>query len=881
MLEKTFDPSDIEESRYKKWEDSGAFRANVDSNAAPYTIMMPPPNVTGSLHVGHALNHILQDILCRYKRMKGYDVLWQPGTDHASIAVHMVLENQLAEEGLTRFKLGREEFMERAWKWKEFSHGNITTQLRRLGTTPDWERERFTMDEGLSKAVLKSFVQLYKEGLIYRAERLVNWDPQRQTVISDLEVNMKEVKGKLWHIQYPLEGEEATTITVATTRPETMLGDVAIAVNPEDERYKHLVGKYAVLPLVGRLIPIVADEYADPEHGSGAVKITPAHDFNDFEVGSRHNLESINIFDEKAHLNENVPEEFRGLERFEARKKILEELEAQDLLVEVEDIKHSVPYGERSGVVIEPFLTLQWFCDAPTLAKPAAQAVRDGRTNFVPKQYENMYFAWVDNQLPWCISRQLWWGHQIPAWYGPNGDVFVAESEEDALDQAEEAYGEKVNITRDDDVLDTWFSSALWPFSTIGWPDDTKELSRYFPGDTLVTGFDIITFWVSRMMMMSLHFMDEVPFKDVYIHALVRDEKGQKMSKSKGNVIDPLEMIDKFGTDSLRFTIASMAAQGRDIHLSEQRIEGYRNFTTKIWNAVRYAEMKECKVDPNFDPSAVTLPVNKWIIQSVKRASEQVEASLDQYRFNDAAMTLYQFVWNTFCDWYLEATKPLLNELDETGQNEIKATTAWVIQQITLLLNPFIPFVTEEINEQFVGSHEMLLGQKWPDYTSITFDQEIEDEINWMIRVITDIRSIRADMNVPVKAQPPLLIKDGSEVTQKRIDTYRVIIQQMARLAEIGRTDTVPNGAIQSVLDEVTLILPIADLIDLGQERTRLQKEIDRLNTEIKHFENKLSNERFVANAPEEVVEEQRMKKSEAETAKEKLSNALKQLEAA
>ena len=881
MLEKTFDPSDIEESRYQKWESSGAFRANVESNATPYTIMMPPPNVTGSLHVGHALNHILQDILCRYKRMKGFDVLWQPGTDHASIAVHMVLENQLAEEGLTRFKLGREEFMERAWKWKEFSHGNITTQLRRLGTTPDWERERFTMDDGLSKAVLKSFVQLYKEGLIYRAERLVNWDPQRQTVISDLEVNMKEVKGKLWHIQYPLEGDEATTITVATTRPETMLGDVAIAVNPKDERYRHLVGKYAVLPLVGRLIPIVADEYADPEHGSGAVKITPAHDFIDFEVGSRHNLESINIFDEKAHLNENVPEEFQGLERFEARKKILEELEAQDLLVEVEDIKHSVPYGERSGVVIEPFLTLQWFCDAPTLAKPAAQAVRNGRTKFVPKQYENMYFAWVDNQLPWCISRQLWWGHQIPAWYGPNGDVFVAESEEDALAQAEEAYGEKVKLTRDEDVLDTWFSSALWPFSTIGWPDETKELSRYFPGDTLVTGFDIITFWVSRMMMMSLHFMDEVPFKDVYIHALVRDEKGQKMSKSKGNVIDPLEMIDKFGTDSLRFTIASMAAQGRDIRLSEQRIEGYRNFTTKIWNAVRYAEMKECKVDPNFDPSAVTLPLNKWIIQSVKRASEQVEASLDQYRFNDAAMTLYQFVWNTFCDWYLEATKPLLNELDEAGQAEIKAATAWVIQQITLLLNPFIPFVTEEINEQFAGSKEMLLGQAWPDYSSITFDSEIENEIDWMIRVITDIRSIRADMNVPVKAQPPLLIKDGSEVTQKRIDTYRVIIQQMARIAEIGRTDTVPTGAIQSVLDEVTLILPIADLIDLGQERARLQKEIDRLNTEIKHFENKLSNERFVANAPEEVVEEQRMKKSEAETAKEKLSNALKQLEAA
>lgn len=881
MLEKTFNPSDIEQPRYNKWESSGAFAADADSDAIPYTIMMPPPNVTGSLHVGHALNHILQDILCRYKRMKGFDVLWQPGTDHASIAVHMVLENQLAEEGTNRFKLGREEFMKRAWEWKEFSHGNITTQLRRLGTTPDWERERFTMDEGLSDAVLKSFVQLYKEGLIYRAERLVNWDPERQTVISDLEVNMKEVKGKLWHIQYPIEGEEATSITVATTRPETMLGDVAVAVNPEDERYKDLIGKYAVLPIVGRLIPIVADEHADPEHGSGAVKITPAHDFNDFEVASRHNLESINIFDEKAHLNENAPEEFQGLERFDARKKILAELEAQDLLVDEEDIKHSVPYGERSGVVIEPYLTLQWFCDAPTLAKPAAQAVRDGRTKFVPKQYENMYFAWVDNQLPWCISRQLWWGHQIPAWYGPNGDVFVAESEEDALAQAEDAYGEKVPLTRDEDVLDTWFSSALWPFSTIGWPEDTKELARYFPGDTLVTGFDIITFWVSRMMMMSLHFMDEVPFKDVYIHALVRDEKGQKMSKSKGNVIDPLEMIDKFGTDSLRFTIASMAAQGRDIRLSEQRIEGYRNFTTKLWNAVRYAEMKECHVQADFDPSQAKLVLNKWIIQTVKRTTEQVESALEQYRFNDAALALYQFTWNSFCDWYLEASKPLLAESSAEVQSEIKATTAWVIQQIVTLLNPFIPFVTEEINEQFVGSSDMLLGAKWPDYSSIEFDQDVEAEIDWMIRMISEIRSIRADMNVPVKALPPLLLKDATEGTQARVETYNVIIQQMARISDIGYTQDVPKGAIQSVLDEAMLILPIADLIDLDQERARLQKEIERLNGEIKRFEGKLSNEKFVANAPDDVVDEQRQKKADAETTKEKILNALKQLEAA
>ena len=877
MLDKTFDPKIIEEKHYKDWEESGAFACDPDSDKKPYTIMMPPPNVTGSLHIGHALNHTLQDILVRYHRMKGRDALWQPGTDHASIAVHMVLEKQLAAEGKDRFKMGREAFLEKAWEWKEYSGNTITSQLRRLGTTPDWEREAFTMDEGLSKAVLKAFVELYKGGMIYRAERLVNWDPERQTVISDLEVIQKEQKGKMWHIKYPVEGETEQFITVATTRPETMLGDTAVAVHPDDDRYKDMVGKSVVLPITGRLIPIIADEYSDPEKGSGAVKITPAHDFNDFEVGQRHNLQMISVMDEYACIvkEEFIPEDIQGLDRYAARDKILSELEDQDLLVEVETIKNTIPVGERSGVVIEPFMTKQWFVDTPELAKEASAAVRDGRTRFIPQQYENMYFAWVDNQLPWCISRQLWWGHQIPAWYDEDGNVYVAENEEDAQKQA----GEGAKLSRDEDVLDTWFSSALWPFSTIGWPEKTPELGRYFPGDCLVTGFDIITFWVSRMMMFSLYLMKDVPFKDVYIHALVRDAKGQKMSKSKGNVMDPIDLIEKYGTDAVRFTLCAMAAQGRDIRLADDRLQGYRNFATKLWNASRYCEMNECLSHEGFDPANARYAPNQWIIGEVKSAVEEINQCLDSYRFNEAANAVYQFVWGTFCDWYLEITKPLLQD-DNEAADEVRKTTSWTLNQILLMLNPFMPYITEELYAGFFkkDQEDRLITASWPELDESYANADALAEMTWLKDSIGEIRSVRADMNVPAGAEIELLIKDANDTTKARVEAHKQVITKMARLSDIKFIDDIPAGAVQTIVEEATFVLPIADIIDLDEERKRLTKVIDKLDKDIGKIDAKLGNEKFVQNAPEEVIEEQKERKAEALAKRDKLSKALKQL---
>lgn len=880
MLDKTFDPQDIEEKHYQEWEQAGLFACDPTSDKKPYTVMMPPPNVTGSLHIGHALNHTLQDILIRYHRMKGRDALWQPGTDHASIAVHMVLEKQLAEQNTDRFKLGREKFLEKAWEWKEYSGNTITSQLRRLGTTPDWERERFTMDEGLSKAVLKAFVELYNADMIYRAERLVNWDPERQTVISDLEVIQKEQKGKMWHIRYPVEGDVEQFITVATTRPETMLGDTAVAVHPDDDRYKDMIGLSVVLPITGRLIPIIADEYSDPEKGSGAVKITPAHDFNDFEVGQRHKLPIISVMDEYARIisdNDTIPKNYHGLDRYDARNKILEELEELDLLVEVETIKNTIPVGERSGVVIEPFITKQWFCDTPTLSKEASAAVRDGRTRFIPQQYENMYFAWVDNQLPWCISRQLWWGHQIPAWYDEDGKVYVAETEEDAQKQA----GEGVAIKRDDDVLDTWFSSALWPFSTIGWPDETVELDRYFPGDTLVTGFDIITFWVSRMMMFSLFFMKDVPFKDVYIHALVRDSKGQKMSKSKGNVMDPIELIEKYGTDAVRFTLCAMAAQGRDIRLADERLQGYRNFATKLWNASRYCEMNQClNNETNFNPEEATYAANQWIIHEITSVKAELEQTIEGYRFNEAANTIYQFVWGTFCDWYLEISKPVLQQGGDVA-DEVRQTTNWILRQILALLNPFMPYITEELYQTFYRANEddRLITSQWPEYSKALSFDTAKDEIDWLKAMIGEIRSVRADMNVPAKAEIQLQIKDANDVTKKRITNYSDVLCKMARLSNIQLTDSIPKGAVQTIIGEATLILPIADIIDLNAERDRLNKVINKLDQDIQKIDAKLNNQKFVQNAPEEVIEEQKSRKNIATEKRNKLSNALKQIQ--
>jgi valyl-tRNA synthetase len=888
MLDKTYRPGEVEAKHYQAWEGSGAFSSNVEGNAQPYTIMMPPPNVTGSLHMGHALTFTLQDVLIRYHRMAGRDALWQAGADHAGIATQMVVERNLAKEGKTRHELGREAFIDKVWEWKAESGGTITRQLRRLGASADWSRERFTMDEGLSRAVAKVFVTLHREGLIYKDKRLVNWDPKLHTAISDLEVESKEVKGSLWHFRYPLADDADRWIVVATTRPETMVGDTAVAVHPEDPRYRDLIGKMVRLPLVGRLIPIVADEYADPETGSGAVKITPAHDFNDFEVGKRHSLEMINVLDRDARMNEDAPEAYRGLDRYEARKRIVADIEALGLLEKIEPHTHMLPHGDRSGVVIEPWLTDQWYCDAATLAKPAIAAVEEGRTRFVPKQWENTYFEWMRNIQPWCISRQIWWGHQVPAWYGPDGTVFVDETEEGAREAARRHYGRDEPLERDPDVLDTWFSSALWPFSTLGWPDETPELKRYYPTDVLVTGFDIIFFWVARMMMMGLHFMGDVPFRDIYIHALVRDERGQKMSKSKGNVIDPLDLIEEYGCDALRFTLAAMAAQGRDIKLAVGRVEGYRNFTTKLWNAARYCQMNGCVPVPGFDPHAVTHRTNRWIVGEVMEAARRTAEAIDAYRFNEAAGVSYQFTWGTFCDWYLEFTKPILNGTDEAAKAETRATTAWVLERILHILHPLMPFVTEELWEQLFrdaqvgqgrGREGMLMSQPWPEFDPSLIDEEARAELDWVIRLVSGVRTIRSEMNVPVSAQIKVLLKDAGERTIRRLDTHRDVIQRLARLSSIVATqEAAPRDAVQTVLDEATLILPLAGIVDLEQERARLAKDIEKLSGEMAKIDQKLGNPNFVSRAPEEVVEEQRERRAEAEAARAKLAEALARL---
>jgi valyl-tRNA synthetase len=882
MLEKTYRPAEVEEKHYRLWEESGAFAADTRSNAKPYTIMMPPPNVTGSLHMGHALTFTVQDVLVRYNRMRRRDALWQPGTDHAGIATQMVVERNLAKDGKTRHDFGRESFIDKVWEWKAESGGTITRQLRRLGASPDWAKERFTMDEGLSRAVAKVFVELHRQGLIYKDKRLVNWDPKLHTAISDLEVEQKEIKGNLWHFRYPIDGEEGRFIVVATTRPETMLGDTGVAVHPEDERYKDLIGKHVRLPLVGRLIPIVGDEYADPATGSGAVKITPAHDFNDFEVGKRCNLEAINILDRDARLNENVPEAYQGLDRYEARKKIIAELEALELLEKIEPHTHMVPHGDRSGVAIEPWLTDQWYVDAATLAKPAIEAVETGKTVFVPKQWENTYYEWMRNIQPWCISRQIWWGHQIPAWYGPDGTFFVEETEAAARAAAAKHYGSDVELTRDPDVLDTWFSSALWPFSTLGWPDETPELARYYPTDVLVTGFDIIFFWVARMMMMGLHFMKDVPFRTVYIHALVRDEKGQKMSKSKGNVIDPLEIIGEYGTDALRFTLSAMAAQGRDIKLAVNRVEGYRNFATKLWNAARYCQMNGCEPVAGYRPVGLTQTVNRWIVGELADAAKKVADAIDAYKFNEAANAAYQFTWGNFCDWYMEFTKPILAGTDEAAKAETRATTAWVLDQILHVLHPMMPFITEELWEQLSPSRaNRLISAEWPEFGADLVDAAARDEMNWVVRLITSVRSMRSEMNVPPAAQIELKLKDANAGSLARLATHRDLILRMARLSSVEPlVGPTPKSAVQAVQDEATLVLPLEGIVDLDKERARLTKEIDKLAGEIKKIDAKLSNEQFVAKAPDEVIEEQRDRRATADQARDKLQKALDMLSA-
>jgi valyl-tRNA synthetase len=876
MLSKTYSPSETEARLYAGWEASGAFAANPDSHAVPFTIMIPPPNVTGSLHMGHALTFTVQDTLVRWRRMQGRDTLWQPGMDHAGIATQMVVERLLAAEGSTRQELGRDKFVERVWQWKAESGGTITRQLRRIGASLDWPRERFTMDDGLSDAVREVFVTLYREGLIYRDRRLVNWDPKFQSAISDLEVESHEVKGSLWHIRYPIADEPGRFITVATTRPETMLGDTAVAVHPEDDRYRDLVGKFAILPLVGRRIPIIADTCSDPEKGTGAVKITPAHDFNDFATGQRHDLPMPSILDREARVtlaeieaelaampDVADPAFVRGLEgadRFVARKAIVAELQRLGLLEKIEPHLHQVPHGDRSGVPIEPRLTVQWYCNAAELAKPAIAAVEQGATRFVPQQWENTFFAWLRDIQPWCISRQLWWGHRIPAWYGPDGAVFVERSEAEAEAAAQAHYGQKVALTRDADVLDTWFSSGLWPFSTLGWPQRTAEVDRYYPGDVLVTGFDIIFFWVARMMMLGLHFMGKVPFHTVYIHGLVRDEHGHKMSKSKGNVIDPLALIDRFGTDALRFTIAALTGPGRDVKLGPSVVESQRSFVTKLWNAARFCEMNAITPDPAFDPAEASLPLTRWILASASDAVAEATAALEAYRLNDYAAACYRFTWGTFCDWFLELAKPALADPASAEAAEVRRVAAHVLGLILRLLHPVMPFVTEELWDRFgYGAPFSLIRAEWPTPFVVPGAAAAREEMDWVVRLIGEVRTVRAEMNVPPSLLAPVLLKDAAAESLAR---GRRWIEAIGRLARASSFDAlvgeVPRGAAQAVVGEATVVLPLAGLIDLDAERARLQKERAKAAKEAEAVERKLGNADFVARAPVEVVEENR-----------------------
>ena len=923
-MEKTFDPTLVEDRISAQWEAAGAFRAGRPERAAaePFCIVIPPPNITGNLHMGHALNITLQDILCRYWRLRGRDVLWQPGTDHAGIATQMVVERQLMErQEPGRRALGREKFLERVWSWKTESGGAIVAQLKRLGASCDWSRERFTMDEGLSRAVVKVFVELYRQGLVYKDKRLVNWDPKLQTAISDLEVVQIETRGSLWHLRYPIIDaagrETGEYIVVATTRPETMLGDTAVAVHPDDQRYAHLHGKRARLPLVGRSIPIVTDAYSDPEKGSGAVKITPAHDFNDFEVGKRHEAEGvrpINILSAEAavQLKDNdsyldgasdegrrTADALDGLDRFAARKRVVSMLEDRGLVEKIEPHVYMVPHGDRSGEVIEPWLTDQWYVDAKTLAQPALRAVRDGETVFTPKNWEKTYFDWLENIQPWCVSRQLWWGHQIPAWYGLDGSVFVAETAEEAIGAALADAVEKrlmtdeeakrliadpdrlaETVSRDPDVLDTWFSSALWPFSTLGWPEETPELKRFYPNSALVTGFDIIFFWVARMMMMGLHFRGEIPFRDVYIHALVRDEKGAKMSKSKGNVIDPLGLVERYGADALRFTLAAMAAQGRDIKLSESRVEGNRNFATKLWNAARFAEMNGCVRRADFNPKSVRATLNRWILAEAARTLDEIGAGIEGFRFNDAANAAYRFVWNVFCDWHLELAKPVLQGPDGSEKSETQATIAYLLDEILKLLHPFMPFLTEELwdatgAKRFEG--RLLALSAWPEAVELDH-REAEAEIGWLIDLVSEIRSVRSETGVPAGALLPLVLVEASPTIVAHTQTWEAAIKRLARISQISFAAVAPVGSAQILARGGVGALSMAGVVDLVAERARLAKEREKELKEILRIDDKLVNADFLKRAPQEVVEETRDRRETAAARVAKIEAALTRL---
>ncbi|MBA2587373.1 MAG: valine--tRNA ligase [Alphaproteobacteria bacterium] len=880
MLDKTFNPQDVEQRIAAQWESSGAFKCGSRPGAESFSIVIPPPNVTGRLHIGHALNNTLQDVLARFERMRGKDVLWQPGTDHAGIATQLIVERQLAERQMSRLGLGREKFLEEVWKWKAESGGAIVEQQHRLGASADWSRERFTMDPEMNRAVTKVFVELFKQGLIYKDKRLVNWDPRLQTAVSDLEVESIEIKGHLWHIKYPIEDSDQF-ITIATTRPETMLGDTAVAVHPDDERYHALVGKMAVLPLTGRLIPIIADDYSDPEKGTGAVKITPGHDFNDFEAGKRHKLALINLINKDGTLNNDVPAPYRGLSREAARKKIVADLEAMELVEKIEPITHAVPHDEKTkSVVLEPFLTEQWYLNVQPLADKAIAAVESGETKFVPENWTNVFFGWMRNIRPWCISRQLWWGHQIPVWYDADGKVYCAETEDEAVKQA----GGKA-LTRDEDVLDTWFSSALWPFSTLGWPDQTVELERYYPTSVLVTAFDIIFFWVARMMMMGTHFMGKVPFKTVLIHNRVLDEQGAKMSKTKGNVVDPITLIDEFGADALRFTLALAAGQNRDMRVGPTRVETNRNFATKLWNTSRFCEMNGCITVPGFDPAGVTETVNQWIVAETAQAVGDVTAAIEALRFNEAASVAYHFVYDIFCDWYVEITKPILqaeggspSDSVANAKAETRATTAWARDQILKLLHPFMPFITEELWAATAPTPRdtLLVLAEWPTIAAVRGPASAE--MDWVIELIKGVRSVRAEMNVPAGAKVPLVLTGASEESAARLSRHMGVISTLARLSSAEAAAAIPKGSAQFVLGEAVVALPLGDVIDFAKERARLEKDLKKAQDEITRFDAKLSNAQFVSKAPEEVLTEQREKRAEAAALAVRLTDAIGRL---
>ena len=875
MMDKRFDFAEVEQRQSTRWEERGAFVAHPDSERPRFSMVMPPPNITGSLHMGHALNMTIQDVVARYKRKQGYDVLWLPGTDHASIATHLVIERQLREEGKTRFDIGRDEFLHRALAWKEYAEVTIIKQIRRLGASADWGRLHFTMDRELTRAVNDVFVALYQQGLAYRGKRLVNWDPAFQTAISDLEVIQREVEGRIWYLRYPLENEPGRFRDRRDDPARDNVRRYRRSGNPDDERYQGLAGRHVILPLANRRLPIIFDQHADPSQGSGAVKITPAHDFNDYEVGLRHGLPLINILNGDATLNDAVPEMFRGLDRYAARAKVIEALEAGGLLDHVETKTISLPYGDRSDVVVEPWLTEQWFVDVSKAAAMAVEAVELGRTEFVPPNWANVFFQWMRNIQPWCVSRQLWYGHRIPAWYGPDGQTFVAGSEEEAYGQARAHYGTvSVELRQDEDIFDTWFSSALWPFATFGWPEATKELQRYYPTDLLVTGFDIIFFWVGRMMMQGLQFAGDVPFRTVYIHGLVRDAQGQKMSKTKGNVVDPLELIERYGSDATRFSLMVSCGLGQDIKFLPERVEVYRNFMTKLWNAARFAEINECKYDPDFEPQNCKAELNRWIVGELAAVVGRCEEALEGYRFNDAASISYQFVWGTFCDWYLEASKTPMAGDDSELAREVRATVGWCLATIYHMLHPIMPFVTEELWEHFHGG-ELLAVAAWPRLAALPRDEGVSADFDWLIRLISSVRHVRSEMRVPPGATVDILFKDSNPAIDQRVETYGPLIMALARAGAVTRCDTVPSGSAQFVVDGVMVVLPLAKLIDIERERARLARDVQRLGEEIDTMTARLENSEFRTKAAPDAIEKIEDRRAKAIETRGRLNDAL------